>query len=522
MRFLKQSLVAASIITIAANLISRVFGYAREATIANYFGTGSALDIFLIAFTIPELVFSIGYSSIPTALIPALKKVREKIELNDTSLYFTGFVIFALLFGSLALATFFLKGTIFRLLAPDFPDSQYAMGVKLLSIVAFCIFFSGMEVYFRSWQFEKKHFIIPTSSGIILNIVILVALVTLYGSQNINALALGWLFGSTTLFLYNGLSATRIVGWKGSITFNFSWASLLLKSVVFVIIIQSIPFFYIVVDRYLAANYLDAGHISALKFALVLYQLPIGIFIWAINVAAFPWISDYSSSENSRKLSDLYHDSVRLIIFVIGFTSAGIILFSNEIVAIAFLRGEFNIVSLELTSEPLRYYSIGALFYSIYIFQMRFYYARRALFRLGVILLSSLAIKIIFSLLLIGPMDHNGLALAMVLSWSFGFGFMTIDMNRFLKTRWSDLLSGTPAKIMLNILIVAAFWVILKLAWPYDAGMPFVESLTRFLILGFAGLGIYVGLAFLMRLPEPLKVYDAVMRRLHKGGNAGG
>ncbi len=521
MKFLKQSLVAASVIAICAGLLSRIIGYAREAVIAGYFGTSLALDTFLIAFIFPELISTIAYSSLPTALIPALNKIRTKSKINDTSLYFTGFVLFALLFGLLMVATFIFKGPVFHLLASDFPDSRYSMGISLLSIVSFCIFFGGMETYFRGWLFGKKHFIIPTSSGIVFNIVILVTLVTLYKSQGIKALALGWLFGTVVLFLYNGFFATRIVGWHKPISVDFSWAGLLLKSVFIIIIIQLIPFLYIPIDRYLAASYLDAGYISALKYALVLQQLPIGIFVVAFNVAAFPWITDYSSTEDNGKLVNLYHESIRLITFVIGFTSVGILLFSTEIVSIAFQRGEFNAFSLELTSGPLRYYALGSFFNSILIFQMRFYFAHRAFFRLAIILLSSLAVKIVFSLLLIGSMEHNGLALATVLSWLWGFGVMTIDLNRFLKLRWSALLSRSSIKILLNILIVTIFWVILKSMWPYDADMPFVESLTRFLVLGFAGLGIYVALAFLMRLPEPLKVYNAIIRRLQKTGNTG-
>jgi putative peptidoglycan lipid II flippase len=224
--------------------------------------------------------------------------------------------------------------------------------------------------------------------------------------------------------------------------------------------------------------------------------------------------------EHDKKLQELYHDSIRLITFVIGFASVGIILFSTEIVSLAFQRGEFNAVSLKLTSEPLKYYAVGALFFSIYIFQMRFYYARRILLKLGMILLSALVIKIILSLLLVGPMKHNGLALATVLSWIWGFTVITIDLKRFFKMQWSGLLSKTAFKILLNILIVTLFWGVIKSAWPYDAGMSFIESLSRFIVLGISGLGIYIGLAFLLRLPEPLKVYNAIMKRVQRGGNS--
>ena len=57
---------------------------------------------------------------------------------------------------------------------------------------------------------------------------------------------------------------------------------------------------------------LGTGFISALKYALVLHQLPIGIFIVAFNVAVFPWISDYSAAEKKEKLESLYYEGISL------------------------------------------------------------------------------------------------------------------------------------------------------------------------------------------------------------------
>lgn len=515
MKFLKQSLVAASVIAIVAGLLSRIIGYAREAVIANYFGTGSELDTFLIAFIIPELTSTVAYSSLPTALIPALKKIRNNSQINDTSLYFTGMVLFAFLFAMVTAAVFIFKGTIFHLLAPDFPEARYSTGIDILSIVAFCIFFGGMETYFRGWLFEKKHFIVPTSSGIVFNIIILVSLVTLFPNHGIDALALGWLLGSITLFLYNGLFSAGMVGLRGPVSFDFSWAGLLLKSVLIIIIVQLIPFLYVPIDRFLAANYLNIGYISALKYAQVLHQLPIGIFIVAFNVAAFPWISDYSSTNNNKSLVNLYHESIRLIVFIIGFTSIGIILFSSDIVSIAFERGRFDSISLKLTSEPLRIYAVGAIFAAISIFQMRFYLARRALFRLGAISMSSLVIKIIFSVILIVPLEQNGLALATVISWIWGSFIMGVDLNRIANLGYREIFSNSLTKILLNILAVGIFWVGFESIWPYKGSSSFSDTMLRFFTMGISGLVLYAGLSSLLRIPEFIKVYNSIKKRVH-------
>ena len=80
--------------------------------------------------------------------------------------------------------------------------------------------------------------------------------------------------------------------------------------------------------------------------------------------------------------------------------AAGIAMFANEIVRVAFQRGAFDVESLQLTSGPLLYYALGMAFHAVYTFQMRLFYARRALIQLGVILLALVGVKIILSMAL--------------------------------------------------------------------------------------------------------------------------
>ena len=97
---------------------------------------------------------------------------------------------------------------------------------------------------------------------------------------------------------------------------------------------------------------------------------------------------------------------------------------------------------------------------------------------------------------------------------------MSIDIDKIFHTNIKGLLTGSSFKIVLNILIVAIVWISLKIAWPFNPGSAFFNSLARFLIIGSAGLGIYIGLAFLMRLPEPLKLYNMLAGKFRKAGNS--
>lgn len=509
-RFLKQSLVAASVITIAANILSRVFGYFREAAIANYFGTTELLDTFILAFTVPEIMSTIICLALPTGVIPSLKRESQNRPAKDPGLFISGFIAFFILFAGLSGLIFYFRESIIRWLAPGLPIGLHMLGMEIIGIVSFVVLFRGLEAYFRSWLFEKKHFVIPATSNILLNITILGSLFMFYEKANIASLAYGWLFGSIVLFLFNGIFAAKIIGLRIGKFTPQPWVKAVFISVLSVVVVQSIPLIYLLIDRYLAARYLGAGQIAALRYAMILIQIPIGIIVVAFNIASFPWISDYSSPGHAEKLKKLYGESIRQLIFVMGIISTGILIFSTEIVSVAFKRGSFDNISTELTAGPLMYYAIGTLFYSIYIFQMRFYYAKPALLRLGLISVFLLILKLGLSLLLVGPMEHNGLAIATTITWSCGFIIMTFDLSRYLNMSVKYLLTASVLKSLLIIAIVAGFWMLSIAVWPGAVSGSTESIFLRLMVLFSVGIGLYLGLAFLVKLPEPKRVLTAI------------
>ena len=211
MRFLKQSLVAASVIMIGANILSRVFGFAREAVIAGYFGTATVFDTFILALTIPEFLSAIIFVALPAAMIPSLKKIRVNSDAAESESFWSGLVIFTVIFAIVSILIYSLRDDIFRFLAPQISEDQFNAGNKLMAILSWVVFFRGTDAYFRSWLVEKKHFIATATSNILSNVVILTALFLLYGKINIDALAYGWLLGSAIVCIYNGYIAIVVV-----------------------------------------------------------------------------------------------------------------------------------------------------------------------------------------------------------------------------------------------------------------------------------------------------------------------
>ena len=504
---IRRSLVSAILITVGGNVLGRALGFGREAVLAKFFGTSAILDTFILAFTVPELIAFILFTALPVALIPAVTS-KSGDSTDDGRLFWSGLIWFAVCFGLLSTLVYVGREYILTWLAPGLSSEHQELALRLLAVLSPYVWFRGMEAYFRSWCFAKKRFIAPALSSVIMNSVVIGSVLLWYDQFHIYTLAVGWIAGAAILFVYNGIHAFRVVHPGHPRNLDLPWARSLLSTLGAIAFLESLSGLYNVIDRYLASQWFASGPISALRYASTLISIPGGVLVAAFNIASFPWIAELVNRGNLDRLRHMYTESVRLLIFSMSLITVGVLIFSEDIVRVAFARGAFDLKSLELTSQSFSFYAIGLTFQAVYAFQMRFYYARRAIYRLGIILGCMLTIKLVGSLVLIGPMGHNGLALATSLARVVGFLIMTFDLARTLNIRNYELYIPWFPKVLVSLAVVFFCWVGIDWLWP---SLPSLSLWSLFLKLGLLagfGIAIYLGVGSLLKLSEPKRALD--------------
>lgn len=197
------------------------------------------------------------------------------------------------------------------------------------------------------------------------------------------------------------------------------------------------------------------------------------------------------------------------------------VLFSQDIVRIAFQRGAFDAASSHLTATAFRYYALGILLYSVYIYQMRFYYARRAMVRLGMILLFMLLVKVGASMLLVRPLEHDGLALATSVAWLVGFLVMSVDLARTFGLKVAREDTRLLARLVPIIALVVVFWAAVGRAWPANDMAPLLWQFLRLAVIAAAGAGMYFGLGVALGIPESQRIVRFIRSRFGGVGGPG-
>jgi putative peptidoglycan lipid II flippase len=181
------------------------------------------------------------------------------------------------------------------------------------------------------------------------------------------------------------------------------------------------------------ASYLPEGSITYLYYSMRLIQFPIGIFGVAMGMAVLPTLSEHAAKREFEKLSNDFSFALRFLFFITVPAMVGLISLREPIVNILFQRGKFDYAATVGTAQALLFYSLGiwcivgsrvitASFYSMQDTKTPVKIAAVAL-----------VTNIIFSLLLMHPLKHSGLALANSIASGVNFTLLFFFLNKKLK-----------------------------------------------------------------------------------------
>ncbi len=183
-----------------------------------------------------------------------------------------------------------------------------------------------------------------------------------------------------------------------------------------------------IIDMVLA-SLLPVGSISLLYYADRLYQLPLGVIGIAIGTALLPMLSKSLREDNgsSKRLFGMAFESA--LAFALP-SAVGLIVMAEPIISVLFERGEFLRIDTIKTSYALMAYSAGLPAYVLARVFSVAYFARentRTPVKFAII---SAVINIILALILVGPFQHVGIAMATGVSAWINLGLLIYRLHK--------------------------------------------------------------------------------------------
>lgn len=483
------------IVLVLGMVITKSFAFVQNLALSYAYGTSLISDAFILVLTLPNTVFGSISASLGQCYVPVYcnNKGQEKFCLSAYNMsLITSFSIIGLLVSCIL---FFFAEPVANLLAFGFSNESKDIVVDLIKIVAWSstfVFYVGiLQGYFQS----KGHFFILAFISLPISIGIIVAI---YMSFTGGTIALGvgvlltYCFQAIILF-----SIAMVIGFKLSIS-RIKTVTPYLKKTIRMLLPLFLSSIIIdlnaMVDKSFATS-IGVGMVSGMDYGYKVVGIAYAIIANPILTIEFPNISKLYSSKGVEKGNDytknlLFNMSI-IYIFLLSF----LFIFSREIVEVIFMRGNFDINSLNITSNSLALYSISILpmvfrniLDKVFIANMD---TKTPLFNTLITVVMNIIGDIILSIL----WGYQGLIIATILSFAFScfYLFKKIIQKYAFKFFKNDL-KNFCVLFIIDLFVLIFFITIRHALFGNQELNTSAMILVLFLIFVFAALIYYFAL----------------------------
>jgi putative peptidoglycan lipid II flippase len=266
------------------------------------------------------------------------------------------------------------------------------------------------------------------------------------------------------------------------------------------------------------ASLLPSGAISFLYYADRVAQLPLGVIGVAVGTALLPLLARQLRSGQPLSAHRSMNRAVELSVLLTVPAAVGLAVASAPIIAALFQRGAFGPAEAAASSAALVAYAIGLpAFVLVKVFAPAFF-ARGDTATPVKVGLMAVALNLGFNLLLMGPLQHVGVALSTALA-----AWVNAVLLAWLLARRGDYVMDRRARRAVPRILAAAAVMGLAVAglgWALPAG---ADSLTRAgLAAGLIAAGgvVFLAAGLALRAFDPREVLRMLRRRGAGRGSA--
>lgn len=427
----------ATLLIAAFNLLSRFLGLGREIVIAHQFGATLVTDAYLVALTIPFLLFMVFSQALATVVVPVFTEYKARGEIGEAWRVSASVVnLLVLVLTAVAAVGILVAPVLVRLIAPGFDTAAIDLAVVLTQIMFPLLVFSGLATVFSGFLNANNIFGLPAFSGAVNNLVIIAGALILGGLYGIHGLAYGTVLGMVAAGLVQ-LPGLYRAGFRFRTTFDWYHPGVrkvfrLMLPITFGIAISQL---YILIDRVLA-SLLVVGSIAALNFGTKLIQLPVGLFVLALSTAVFPTLATWATEGREREVLETMRRALRIIVLTTVPAGVGLIILRYPVVQLLFERGAFDERATAMTASAVLFYSIGLVGLAANVLLTRGFYAFQDTRTPVKLLVVNVVLNLVLSLLLMGPLQLGGLALASSIAALVNTVLLVYFLERRLPGLW--------------------------------------------------------------------------------------
>ncbi|WP_276881661.1 murein biosynthesis integral membrane protein MurJ [Anaerococcus tetradius] len=503
-----------TIMLMIVTVVSKIFGFLREAVMASYIGASDLKSIYTTANTLPVVIANFVAVGIISGFIPIYNKAKKE-EGEKAAEDFTSnilnilmvFGVFAVIFGIILARPFS------KILSPDLSGQSLDLATNYTRIMMFAVFAYLYSAVFRGYLNLKGNFFDPAITGIIMNIIIIAFTILTGLTKNPYMLIIGALLGNTLQYILFPRAA-RKKGYKHKkiLDIHNKYVRSLMIVAVPIILSSAAGEISIIIDNSMASAFFGKASISKLFYSKTMLTMITGIITISITTALFPTIAELGASGQIEKMKKSISSSVVSTMLLVIPASIGMAVLAEPVIGAIFERNAFTREDTIAVAILVAAYAPNNIFQSMIDVIDRGFYAVGDSKTPVIVVLIQQGLNVIFNLILIKFFGIRGLAYATVLSTAVG----TILMAYQFRKKFGSFNFKTSIISIIKICIITAIMSLVAVRSNNFLAAHTSRLLALFGAIILAML-IYAILILIARIPEVMiasnKIYHKIKRK---------
>lgn len=442
--------------------VSRIAGLAREILAAALFGTTGAINAFVIAFQVPNLLRSlVADSALSAAFVPVFTELEEN-DRHDEARRLAGALVGVITVGlgtitALAVLAAPLLMPLFAPgLSPQLVDETVRLARLMFPIVVL-LGLTGLVVALlqADGRFGASAFVPVLWNGVIIAMLGVAALVA---PGDITLYAVGVLIGTLAQLVFLLPSLRGMGPFPLSLGRRNPRVRRVLVLMLPVTLSLGLINVNLVVDSAFATLVSDEAP-RAIDAAFRLYLLPQGIFSVAIATVLFPAISRLAARGDTAGVRDTVADGVRQIFFMLVPAAAFLLVLAEPVTRLVFQYGAFDAESTRLTAEALVFFSIGLAFNGASLLVIRAFFSLQRPWTPTKVAALGVVLNALLDAILYRPMGVGGIPLSSSIASVVTFGVMLLALERRLGgIGRAAMLAGVGRTVLAGLFTALLAW----------------------------------------------------------------
>lgn len=488
MKIKSRDVLLVPVIIIMGKLTSFLF----NALLGSYYGAGKISDAFIMAHTIPTILFEGVATAFISCYIPIYSSLKhespEKIDdynSNMTSISFLLSVIITLIY-------YAFRKEINGVYANGFDSASLQLLNSYASVLVWSIPFIGAYAIFRAYlQVNEKKTV--SSIGQVATYTILIIAIIIFYPQDIY-LAWATLAGNILCFILFYAQA-RQTGYKYRpyLSIKVPYVKTLLLMIFPIFFSTLASELASIVDKYFASRFSD-GIVTSLTYGYQLSFAMQGIVSTSLLIVVFPTLAEKAALHDEEGMNIVIYKCLDIVCWMVMPLVAGGIIISHPIISVLFGHGNFSDESVVITASVFSVYLIGVLPMCIKHVGDRICFALKKTNYAMMTTLITVGINVVLDYLMSKVWGYYGLVYATGISICAG----CIASFIMIKRDDQSLSYIKLLKSMIRPLICACIMAMILLGVKKLLSGFFVKNLVEIVVSLVIGVAVYIGSALVL------------------------